>query len=68
VSLPPRPLAYTIANYDYYCFCCSYSTKVEKKKVATIQKHKKPTRKKPKKLKAKKDMPLSTLSDKERFF
>jgi hypothetical protein len=58
-------LAYVVASYGCYCSYCRCSTKVEKK-IIIIQKHKKPTnKKKPKKLKAKKNLPLSTLSDKE---
>jgi hypothetical protein len=34
--------AYTIVSYSCCCFCCSFSTRIEKEKeVASTQKHKK---------------------------
>jgi hypothetical protein len=65
-------LTYTTASYSCCCSCCSCSTRVEKEEEVTpIQEHKKPGSKinprnsKPRRSKIKKNLPLSTLNDRE---
>ncbi len=66
----PFSLTYVVASYGCCCSCCSCSTKVFKKKRSSNNSRTQETnkQKKPKKLKAKKNLPFSTLSDREEFF
>jgi hypothetical protein len=69
----PFSLTYVTASYGC-CYCYSCNTRIEKEEVAATQKHKKPTSKRnPRNSKlgrreTRKNLPLSTLNNKEQFF
>jgi hypothetical protein len=64
----PFSLTYAAASYGC-CSCCSCSTGVEKKSSSSNSRTQETNKqKKPKKFKAKKNLPLSTLSDRKQFF
>jgi len=65
----PFSLTYIVANYGC-CSYCSYNTWVEKEKSSSTNSRTQETskQKKPKKFKTRKNLPLSTLNNKKRFF
>jgi hypothetical protein len=70
----PFSFIYVVASYGCCCCCCCCYIRVEKEEVVATQEHKKPSSKrnprnsKPGRRKTRKNLRLSTLSDREQFF